>query len=230
MQRRTFNKLAAGIMSLGVLPETEPEIDLGAFVDYWGESYNAANYRYDLASPFEQLGSTIATDGRVAILLDRVGLEKTGHDRRLPDFGKVVDSCWSDCNWRAWPGSNYFDSGDTGGCVHCKAEGFVRPWRFCDNDECEWGEVICERDFVWKKCPRCDGKGKLGVPCGVCNGEPYQDDFPDGQIVGNRLIAPIYHKLVSTLPGVEYSATGARDQCVAFRFDGGRGFLMPRVQ
>lgn len=100
-----------------------------------------------------------------------------------------------------------------GACRECKGAGDV---------ECP----TCEQDYP---CPDCDGTGNA-PRCDECEdagfvpGDAIGDAIGDGVYMDGR-----YYDLIAALPGVEFQATLESGKAMQFRFDGGRGVVMPIV-
>ncbi|TVQ64037.1 MAG: hypothetical protein EA379_02860 [Phycisphaerales bacterium] len=54
----------------------------------------------------------------------------------------------------------------------------------------------------------------------------HSDDY----LIGESPVHPIYAAMIKSLPGAAVQARPKLNQMIAFKFDGGRGFLMPLVE
>jgi hypothetical protein len=80
-------------------------------------------------------------------------------------------------------------------------------------------------------CPLCDGVGAFADDGPECPAETCPNCYGYGEDplairVGEAHFDARYLRILSTLPGIEFAPTGA-DKVAAFKFDGGRGLLMP---
>lgn len=72
------------------------------------------------------------------------------------------------------------------------------------------------------KCPSCD------CDCDVCDGDGKQSRKVSATIlIGDVIFDAFYIKLISSLPGLKFSAKPTKDKAASFMFDGGEGILMP---
>jgi hypothetical protein len=161
---------------------------------------DAASTRY--AAPFVQGGWRYATDDRILVAVPALGEPDTTHNAkgeaiRTPKLGPIMEGFEQVEHWHPLPPRSECHECDLGGYVTC--------------ERC--------RGTGFHICPTCYHEGE----CGYCD---------DGQgactcysTFGDQHVATWLVQKMRTLPGVEWGSTGP--QCIFFRFDGGRGRVMP---
>lgn len=241
MHRRTFVKLGM----FACLPV--PDIRQGISMDLMRRACDPSWVRYDLSSPFVEDGNAVATDGKVAVVVfDRMGIANKQSPVRLPPVGKAFEAFWHPAGkWLDWPSADYTWS-DYASCYYCNGRGFEGRLSKCstcigegivpaDLGKDDWNHIDWD-DTPTVDCKKCVNGFRSNTVCRICKGTPYVETDKGKQVVSSGFIAAGYHHLVSQFPGVQYSeanlcepnrAYHGNDKPVLFRFEGGRGALMP---
>ena len=223
MKRRAFMQTVGAIASATVLPEirTVNAIDLDLIKRFCDSDIQ----RYSLAEPFVQTEFCYATDARCALQLFDAGRYAGDSAGKLPDADGIFADSWKSGKWQPWPELD---------CVRDDSEFWEGQCPFCNP--------------AWIECPRCEGEGYLFGPDPRMDVKTCQNKFCDEgyvrkrcdkcmagglyhyQQLDGRRIMPIYSHLVSQLPNVEFIEDSDTESVISFRFDGGRGLLMPKTQ
>lgn len=174
---------------------------------------SAHDKRAWLHAPFTCGGKTGASNGHIMIELDAAG------DHPAPpanfNMAQVLDRIQT-TGYQSLPAlpAPVFIT-----CRKCSGQGHGRKCESCDGD----GEF--EHHCHCYHCKACDGEGVLSGPCADCRGTGKRETSNLVQI-GEAFFYLKYLVLIAALPGVELTTAGPRD-VAGFRFNGGRGALMP---
>jgi hypothetical protein len=184
------------------------------------------DYREYLNAPWRRGGKLYATNGHFMVEIDDDG-------REAADFSKQPDC--AALFVKHSPG-DFVSLPELPAAVTCRA---------CD------GAGMCYREG----CPDCDAKGEFThgmyeYQCQRCDGDGYFTQYfaPEGESlsrcvacyglgeevnrdhrtkVGTRNYATRLLRVLTALPGVEVSCCPTSGNPLWFRFDGGRGLVMP---
>lgn len=176
-----------------------------------------------MAEPFSQGEYSYATDGKIAIRIQRLDVigEKTGAPQmdRLPWDHKDIDG---------WLGFPYYDTTTLDKCGVCHGIGTIRDCPECDGD----GVVLLDNEYNEYEftCQTCTGDSSLpgdlieARNCPVCGGTGT--DLSAVISWGAGHIAITLLEKIKSLPDARLSLIG--DGCVPFMFIflGGEGIVM----
>ncbi|MEN7429198.1 hypothetical protein VA599_00485 [Chromobacterium sp. TRC.1.1.SA] len=166
-----------------------------------------------LHTPFTVGGKTGASNGHIMIELDAAG------DHPAPpanfNMAQVLDRIPT-AGYRPLPAlpSPVFIT-----CRTCRGQGHGRECASCD------GEGEFEHHGHDYECKACDGEGELAGECPDCNGTGQREASIPVKI-GEAFFQLRYLSLIAALPDAEI-ATAGPSGIAGFRFNGGRGALMP---
>jgi hypothetical protein len=185
------------------------------------------DYREYLSAPWRRDGFIYATNGHFMVEIPDDG--RAG----IPPYDKHPD-CAALFAKRA-PGE--FKSlpalGKFAPCESCggKGVGYRETCPDCDG-EGEFKHGCYEYD-----CKRCDGEGYFFFAetpagekesrCPACYGLGEAVDRNHGTPFGTQVFATRLLRVIATLPGVEAASCSGDKPPLWFRFDGGRGLVMP---
>jgi hypothetical protein len=121
-----------------------------------------------------------------------------------------------------WPSADLPVSADS---VPAKVLDQIREWFAIEQADDSYLSLPPLPRF--KRCPECNGDGLVtktpGTTCGLCEG---YGEMQQRIAVGNAGYCIRYLRLLSSLPNIQLAPNG-EETMAAFRFTGGRGFLMP---
>lgn len=224
MNRRDFIKTTATSALASMVPTwmlPKAEIELTAFC------HKRETSRWDCRTPFLQGENKYATDGRIMVRVPGKPLDIGDQDRR-PNadeaYQRYTHQLGQLGQWLKWPRETPIVTDD----AWCPA---------CDGTGQEGGEPAEECEACGgfghngtRDCRPCNGLGILTEkPCPACKGRA-NGRFPAYQQVGGLYVAHEFdRKIRKHLRGVEfYYVDGQTCKLpVYFRFDGGKGLLMP---
>lgn len=203
------------------------EINLKLFCD-------KSDGRYKLSAPFVKHGRTVATDGRIIVVLDD-DAGQDSEDGRYPDWQSVVISRdFIDSFSESLP----FEDSEreiSEPCDKCKSLGYLeetREFKQVQCDECRGNrEVDCHECGQRTKCKACDGDGEIKycivTRCPDCNGQSCLSRM--AVKVSGAHFDPKYIDKIRSLPApVAMKLTGTDK--ILFTFNGGRGVLMAMAE
>lgn len=180
----------------------------------------------NLQAPWSQDGYVYATNGAWAVRLPQCA-ELDSVAARPKDAPSGMPEVFSKAPWSSLRPMPAVTAPPP--CAECGAKGvtLVRP---CP--ECE-GEGEFNHGSHWYKCKECRGDGgvRAETPCPNCEGTGY-DTFARSRPpmpTGNTSANHYYLWRISQLPGVLLGHNKDPLGLIAFRFDGGEGVLMPRL-
>ena len=182
--------------------------------------------RHCLCIPFSKGEYTYATDARILVQvprLDDVPSEREGYN--FPNVNMETNK-WVDGPWSELPEINYLPELEA--CKACLGLGKFEDCKKCEGD----GVKTCGECGEEKHCNDCDGMGDTPSAtgervCKECDGTG-KCEATQQMDIGHRLFdVQLIHR-VSQLPGVMAAIT-AGDACdpLSFKFDGGKGLVMP---
>lgn len=188
-------------------------IDLAPFCARYDDSHFPQN-------PFVFNGYKYATDGRICVRIPATG-ERDSADVVREAVESVADV---EGEFLPWPASDPVQSMQD--CEACRARGFIggEDCKACDGT----GTIECKHCGNDSECEDCDGEGHRGqkVSCAACGGKGQSERFAR-QLIGSTWIKYEYDRLVRALPNPTFREIIFRGKtdAVAFRFDGGIGFV-----
>lgn len=210
----------------GLASQQRPPVDLRPFC--------GSHYRFDIESPWRREGWEYATTGAVAVRIAAAGPEVADGSRRVP---RVESLPWDvQGRWRPWPEPVLERGGPLteNVCPYCRGFGRTGPEvRECV--PCEGFGHALEHEPAGT-CEACAGRGSVGGPtCDYCGGHGLTGR-PWRMGVGRAYVAGYYGLQIARLPDAEWlmftpqaSMDIGKEPVIAFRFDGGQGFLMPLI-
>lgn len=193
---------------------TQTAIDLTPFC-------GPAGSRYAMDKPFVRNFWQHATNGSIICSLSADGEQDTITEKQTPDIS-VIYQTMPDAGFEPWPDAKYVEAIKP--CEKCDGSGYHHH-RDCDDCDGQ-GETECPQCGNEDECKTCRGKGVIGCgKCEACDGkkelmQPYYT------LVGGKAIAAKYDRLIRDLPNPTF-AHAAKGDAVFFRFDGGKGCVMP---
>jgi len=228
-RRDALGSLAALLLPTWKLQESvKPPVPLHEFCNPFGDGW-----RYNVSAPFLQANQderlfAYSTDCKIAIRVDARDDLKGNDDVRRPPACKLDWDYDSLSGWKPWPKADHLVRKESK-CLKCRgygtADGKPAPnCPKCDGDGC-------------RKCKYAGDDVAFRV-CSVCGGDGY-GTFPALQAVGGEFVAVEYDLKIRThLRDVEYvvkpftrknwdRSQDKQMTAIAFRFDGGRGLVMP---
>lgn len=161
------------------------------------KEYEVRSYMHQ---PWRERGLIYATNGHIICEWPDDGGEYPERTEHMPNIEKFMSTHWRDTWWIDMPSLPDFIP-----CSVCDGSG-KNEW-FMDEDED--GREYKNRDGKWHTCWPCDGYGEEGRRV------PIND-------TGFQIR---YLRVLSALPGLRISPEGMK--AMPFKFDGGRGLLMP---
>lgn len=161
--------------------------------------------RYHLHEPWRQKEGIVATNGHILVCIADDGrtLENPGDDqvkRNVSRFLSETRNNWQPITTALTPETRCPNPFCKSGMVEC--DYLPRRSSHVDCSECDGSKQVV--------CAYCDGRGVVSEPCNL----------------GPCSLARRYLAILLELPGVEIAPKGKADM-VLFRFDGGRGCVMP---
>lgn len=195
--------------------------------------------RNDLKTPIDiGGGETVATNGKVMVIVPSTD----GDGRReVPEKMDVISALLGRSNWdgsgipiRSW---NRVSNAEPGDCEACKGSGFMVKCRHCSGK----GEAECDMGHM-HDCDKCDSTGCSKTPStkNAPDGIACYECYASGKSQARRVLVPIevipnvflaqdeLDKIVDLPNVVLVPGTNPKPlEPVAFRFDGGRGLIMP---
>lgn len=181
----------------------------------WSKFCDVESGRYDLDEPFVIGGIKYATNARILIAVpcDEPDVDFTERriikqpDRVFEGFDKVVV-------WEPWP----IEAAVT--CPHC----LDRVTQFVPAGRCQFCKCTGQDD---EYCDDCGGEGMVASYVSECD----QCTTQDAHHIGLKRIAQRYINAIATLPQPIVCGRASSDekQPLFFKFDGGRGIVMPKV-
>jgi len=192
--------------------------------------------RYDLTTPLDFAGDTVATDGRALVRAIGLPFKATGKQAKTPNIGAVYETLWRETGrWQLLPRENlqhykndFFDTT----CPHCCDKRYVEC-NICHGDGFTLGGPPRIEPI---DCPRCKGLSGVehttdGSFCVHCNGKGY-GDFASLQPFGDKLVDVRFLRRLQKIPGVRWNVGKPdRDKPILFRSDiGVDGLVMPVVE
>lgn len=184
------------------------------------------DYREYLNAPWRRDGKLYATNGHFMVEIADDGREAAAFDKQpdcaalfakhLPgEFGAIPElppaiAC-KVCEGR---GMCYREM-----CPDCDGDGHFMHGRYeYDCQRCD-----CEGYFVFATVPA----GEKPSRCSACYGLGEEVNREAGTKVGARQYATRLLRVLTALPGVEVSCCATQGNPLWFKFDGGRGLVMP---
>lgn len=161
--------------------------------------------------PWQKDGKILATDGRILVLIENDGRQVEWNETRRPNAEDIFRTGFNETNvWHDLP-SDFHDPD----CDDCGNTRLITE----ECDECFIGTVECNYGHE-HDCPDCDGEGEIESVCDCTYRHPV--------MLSNRKIARHYVRAIKTLPNVKFGVSSDDpEQIVWFRFDGGKGAVMP---
>lgn len=206
MTRRGFLAAAGGLLMSTLVRPAPRRIDLASFC------YPFQHQRFELRTPFRQGDWLYATNSKVAVRVDPVGLDTAIDRAKLPPASGL--SWWDHDRLRGWK--------------PLRGEVLMAWWECptCD----DWGVIGHIRH-----CPECDGENPLGCPCdnGVVGDRACPDcdskvsrATPGLVRIGDLYCSTHEFRKFAAAGECEY-VSGADGSPIRIRGDGFDGLLMP---
>ncbi len=170
--------------------------------------------------PFSGGNYVYATDGRMALRVDKVRIEAT---YEAGEYGLKIDELIEKAA-KDKP-IDFKADFELIPCRNCRATGLNRKCPDCEGT----GVVECCECGQDRDCPDCDGNGSGdGEQCSDCGGlgKKLKDDHTvliEGLKVQSKFLCKIYQELKD----VQLFADMGEYKMVYFKFDGGEGILLP---
>ena len=179
---------------------------------------NSSDPREYMRAPFTRGDWTYATNGHIAVRVQKIEHVKMLDGKLLVDIEELFSSSRSD-DFVDMPSLPQAEE-----CPECNGSGVAYKCPQCDGDgEFEHGShTYCCKECVGTGQVQ-DGYGEEEV-CEACSGTGMARYQPIK--VGARYFDLVYLRLISELPGVKFSPGGTSGRGY-FVFDGGEGILMP---
>lgn len=223
MDRRTFIKVGAAVSTLFAIPEQIIKSPIR-----WDLFTEPDAARYSLGLPFQQGDYGYATNGYLALRTSAKEDLFVGADAgRFPNMKECWDryfqdsDCWKELALK--PGKHE----GLGRCHECFGKGHFGNAKECE--KCHGDQLIWKGDDLIN-CDACQGVGIVGDLCKSCKGHPWDRggvvELNDGRLIDAANVARIL-----TLGSVQYRElrNPGRGECVEFRFERGRGLVMPMI-
>lgn len=188
---------------------------------------NPEDTREYLRAPFQINSSTFASNGDVAVVVNKTGL----YPELVNDsLNHTVENHITKINQeRVFMPLPELVFPDLSECVACKGIGLIstRECPECDGD----GDLIFENGYndYEVECKSCDGAGKITKPgngdtCEACNGVGQRYGKNAHVMVFGVAIAPQYLNLIVNTPGIEVSANPIENK-LYFKSEDARGLI-----
>lgn len=181
--------------------------------------------------PFNSLGGTGATDGRILVWLAG---ENFGKRLSKPEAIERVlaraqaDALDPDAQWIAVETIRT----SSRKCKQCDGTGVVR---IMDCEDCDGDGSFYHGGHEYD-CKECDGAGSknatgIGDQCDECEGSGKSEIAqPSSYAIGNHTVASNYITMMRKLPGCKIKRHADHRDGATFVFDGGIGVVMPLIK
>ncbi|WP_139791193.1 hypothetical protein [Chromobacterium violaceum] len=168
-----------------------------------------------LRHPFTLNGKTCASNGHILIEMDIAGdypeVPSKNASNVAASLGRIPAAGFQPLPTMPEP--------EFVACPSCEGRGHGKRCKSCE------GAGEFQHHGHSYSCKACDGEGSFNAPCYQCNATGKKEISIPMQI-GEAVFALRYLSLIATLPCVEFATTRAND-IAGFKFQGGRGVLMP---
>lgn len=222
MQRRTFNKALASLLTVPLLNLQPLTIDRHKLLSmFLGESWQ----RYDLSRPYILDGFSYATDARVMARITTSDDESLDETIKIPPLQNVWDTAFKP--ERQWERFHLHDIKDL------VLSPIYNICPVCDDRRVSYGKEYPADEDTALALPDYDPDDNTirDVSCELCHGRNYEG--PSLQPIAGKKIAYRYAKKLAAIPGCEVSVSAGHGytnghQTILFRSDVGiGGILMP---
>lgn len=183
--------------------------------------------RYYLHEPFNGGQYTYATNGRIAIRVQKAGdYAAAASFPAGGDLATRLDEYISRSDRSEFMRLDHVSDPELVNCMNCKGSGRNVQCGLCDGS----GEVECDYGH-FHDCPDCDGRGVIasssGENCAECGGSgkvlPRRTPWIS---VGESAINQMYASWIRDLDA-EIAMPKSKADPIYFRFPGGEGVVMP---
>lgn len=188
-----------------------------------------SHYTETLTEPFTEGNYTYASDGNIAIRVDKIQeitkLYPSVKAEQIFEKNKINgNETWIDLPRFKIIEKNCSGCGGTGKVIVCKECNGAGSLEF--SSDCNDYDVVCKscfgEDTKDKKCENCEGTGKHKE-----YSNPVIEIKKDGYLEQIEIIINgMYLEMIQNLPNVKISLQD-KNKTIKLKFDGGIGLLMP---